>query len=208
MTDDPRLAADSPIVIVVHGICANRTIMWPLAHRLRKRHGFRSRTWGYPSFFSSIDKHAENFFQYLQKDLASEKCIHVVAHSMGSIVVRAALARQRIDNLGRVVFLSPPNQGTPIARVLSRWIGRLIPPTRELSDSQDSFVKQLKPIGEIEVGVIAARYDFLVPLASTHLDNEKAHVCVSAIHSSLLISRQVCDLTANFLRYGQFEGPL
>ncbi len=119
---------------------------------------------------------------------------------MGSIVTRAALERARLQNLGRVVLLAPPNAGSPVARLASIFVGWLSTPTRELSDDALSYVNQLRSSHTAEVGIIAARYDFLVPLKNTHLVHESMHVTLRATHNSLLFSRLACQHIVDFLR--------
>ena len=48
------------------------------------------------------------------------KRIHLVAHSMGALVVREYLAAGKPARLGRVVLLAAPNHGTPLAEPL-KW---------------------------------------------------------------------------------------
>ena len=67
-------------------------------------------------------------------------------------------------------------------------------------------MNQLARISGIDIGIIAARFDALVPVKNTHLPNEKAHVVVNATHNSLLLSKSVSDLITTFLLLGSFEG--
>jgi pimeloyl-ACP methyl ester carboxylesterase len=178
--------------------------MWPMAARLRKR-GFRVQSWNYRSLFSSIDVHAARLREFLATELAAERRIHIVAHSMGTIVTRAALNLGEISNIGRIVLLAPPNRGSPIARIASHVFGRFIPPTRELSNVSTSYVNQLPFDNKIEIGVVAARYDLLVPARSTHLPSQSQHLIMNATHNSLLLLRKACNHTENFIRKGIFD---
>ena len=192
------------LVVLVHGFCANRFVMWPLAHLLRRK-GFRVRQWSYNSFFEPVATHAKRLSDFLGAIQKNERCFHVVAHSMGAIVTRSALHQCEQQNLGRLVFLAPPNGGSPIARIASKWFGRVLPPLDDLSDARTSYVNQLACGTDLEIGIIAARFDVLVPAQNTHLPEEKGHVVLNATHNSLLFSRAVGGLTANFLNTGSFS---
>lgn len=191
-------------IVLIHGIAAKRLAMWPLAYRLRAA-GFAVRPWSYASLFQSIDAHACRLHEFLSVELADVERVHIVAHSMGAIVARAALNQGSLPNLGRVVLLAPPNSGSPLARLTSTVLGSILPPTRELSDRPLSYVNQLHANSTLEVGVIAARYDLFVPARNTHLVGQRDHQRVMASHNSLLASRKVAQKTVNFLRNGRFE---
>lgn len=191
-------------VVLLHGFGAKRAVMWPLAARLRS-HGYIVRLWSYVTLFQSINSHSHRLHNYFLTQLAEEPRFHIVAHSMGSIVTRAALSRSVPDNLGRVVLLAPPNQGSPMARYASRLVGNFIQPTRELSDDCNSFVQTMPLPNGIDMGIIAARFDLLVPVANTRLDTVHKHETVNATHNSLLMSGDVCRMIASFLKSGEFE---
>jgi pimeloyl-ACP methyl ester carboxylesterase len=199
--------AEHELVVIVHGFGAPQFVMWPLAGSL-KASGFRVCFWDYPSLFASIETHAERFSEYLSTKLSSEPRFHIVAHSMGAIVTRAALNRSQLPNLGRIVLLAPPNCGSPVARVASSVLGRLVTPTRELSSSPTSYVNQLVTDSNFEIGVIAAKFDLLVPEANTHLASQRQHKTIIATHNSLLFSRKVSAMTSRFLRTGALVSRL
>ena len=202
-----RSGEEQELVVIVHGFGATQYVMWPLAGRL-KSSGFRVCFWNYLSLFASIETHAERFSEYLATKLSSESRFHIVAHSMGAIVTRAALNRSRFPNLGRIVLLAPPNGGSPIARLASSVLGGFVTPTRELSSIPASYVNQLKTDSNFEIGIIAAKFDLLVPETNTYLPSQRQHETIIATHNSLLLSRRASAMTARFLRTGTLVSRL
>jgi hypothetical protein len=166
---------------------------------------FRVANWGYVSFLGSIEKHAERLHGHLTGPLSGEGRLHIVAHSMGSIVVRAALSMGEIPNLRRVVLIAPPNTGTPLARFASSLCGGLCRPLSELSNRTGSYVNNLPNLDSLDCGVIAGRFDLLVPESNTHIQGERGHIILNATHNTLLFSRTTATLTKAFLTTGSFE---
>jgi len=200
----PPKADPDDVVVVIHGFAGSRLWMLPLCWRLRSR-GYRVVNWGYPSLRGNVATHAARLHDYLSESLFRERCVHLVAHSMGAIVVRAALSMGPAANLGRVVLLSPPNRGTPIARWAAPLLGRLCQGIADLSDHMGSTVCRL-PVGcPTGVGILAARFDLLVPIASTHLTGASDHLVLNASHNSLLLTRTPARLVVTFLETGRFE---
>lgn len=192
------------MVVLIHGLGGRPWWMAPLGSRLRSS-GFRTEQFCYSSYRDSIATHAERLVAFLQQ-FDDEPCVHVVAHSMGSVVLRAALAETAIPNLGRFVFLAPPSRGTPIARVIAKPLGRVFKTIAELSDDDGSFVNSLPPqVSSHDVGIVAAKFDILVPLASTQLVGQQDHCVVYTTHNLLPVSAKAARAVTAFLRVGRFR---
>lgn len=192
-------------VVLVHGFLANKFMLSVLARRLR-RYGYQTDAWGYWNMQCSLLVHAGRFARELVSLDADARVgrIHLVGHSMGCIIGRAALAEFRPSKLGRFVMLAPPNRGSFVATATAGTFGRLLRPVAELSTAADSLVNRLPmPLG-VEIGVIAAEYDALVSEESTHPDTPHAHVTVSTWHTGLLFRRETPALVAGFLNTGAF----
>jgi len=193
-------------VALVHGYLANRFMLALLGARLRAG-GYRTNTWGYWNIQCSLLVHADRFSDRL-RSLDADPTIdrlHLVTHSMGGIVARAALDRYRPAKLGRFVMLAPPNRGSFVATAAEGTFGRVLRPVAELSTAADSLVNSLPVPENVEIGVIAAQWDALVSEESTHPGVPHAHTTVPTFHSGLLFRRDAADLVAGFLAHGTFE---
>lgn len=203
----PGSPADHPreCATLVHGYLANRFMLSPLGRRLRDR-GYQTTAWGYWNIQCSLLVHAERFAQELELLDAEPRIdvIHLVTHSMGCIIGRAALDRYRPRKMGRFVMLAPPNRGSFVATATARTFGRFLKPVAELSTASDSLVNSLPTPQGIDIGVIAAKHDALVAEESTHPDGPHAHVTLPTWHTGLLFRRETANLVAAFLATGEF----
>jgi pimeloyl-ACP methyl ester carboxylesterase len=193
-------------VALVHGYLANKSMLAPLARRLRRR-GFGTTPWGYWNIRCSLLVHADRFCRQLQRLDADPAIgtIHLVTHSMGGIIARAALDRFRPRKLGRLVMLAPPNHGSFVATRAVNTFGRYLRPVTELSTASDSLVNLLPTPEGLDIGVIAAQYDALVSEESTHPLVPHAHITLPTWHTGLLFNRAAADLVADFLASGTFD---
>lgn len=197
-------------VSLVHGFLAHPLMMSVLGHRLDRR-GYLAKPWGYWNMSRSILEHAHAFTRELTRldDDNAVGTIHLVTHSMGGIIARAALDRFVPRKLGRFVMLAPPNHGSFVATRMAGVVGWLLKPVAELTTSSDSLVNSLGMPSGIDVGVIAASRDALVAHESTRPDVPHAHATIHCLHSSLLFRRDAADLVAAFLATGTFpESPV
>ncbi|MCE9527870.1 MAG: alpha/beta fold hydrolase [Planctomycetales bacterium] len=196
----------SHALILIHGLGAHWLVMSPLARRLQKQFG-RVINWSYSSLWSRIEHHGQRISEQLQQldDDPNVERIHLITHSMGGIVARLALANRIPAKMGRMVMLAPPNTGSHVARSLAPVLGRLCPPLVQLSDEVRSFVATLPPPEKVDIGIIAARNDFLVAEPRTHLPTEKEHIVLPGMHSSLIWQKETAEQVAAFLVSGKFR---
>lgn len=193
-------ANPKPTVVLVHGIASKGFWMTFLGARLRKL-GYTTVTFSYNSLVGSIEKHASRLSTSLGK---REGEYHIVAHSMGGIVTRVAINQGVLAGLRRVVLIAPPNQGSPIARLLSPVFHPVCPAMTQLSSAPGSFVQSLGHPMDVDLGIISAKYDVMVPHRKTLLEQAKDHKLIAGSHNSLLFQSDVARYVDCFLQSGNF----
>ena len=178
--------------------------MKPLEWRIQ-RAGYDTRNWGYRSLRSSIEKHAEDFAEYLHGvDQSTTKPFHIITHSMGSIITRQVLLDHQFEKLGRIVMLCPPNRGSHMARRVSTVLRGSLGTLNQISDRPDSFVNQLPTRTGKQVGIVVARGDRVVRIDATQLGDATDVVMVPGMHNSVLFKQSVVNLCVRFLKSGKF----
>jgi triacylglycerol esterase/lipase EstA (alpha/beta hydrolase family) len=107
-------------VVCIHGALRSRVGMWPTAWYLR-RLGLDARAFGYATRRGSLRTRAERLDAFVDGWLGTDApppVLGFLTHSMGGLVVRAWLASGQLPTAQRqrIVMLSPPNQGSQLAR--------------------------------------------------------------------------------------------
>ena len=150
--------------------------------------------------------------------------IHFVTHSLGGILVRQYISEQPVPELGRVVMLGPPNQGSVAADEFDSlpgfdWING--PAGRQLGKGEDSVPLALGPV-TFELGVIAGDRtvdpitsallddpdDGRVSVEDTRVEGMDDFVVVHHSHAFMMRMKTVIDLTVAFLKNGNFGEQL
>jgi hypothetical protein len=127
--------------------------------------------------------------------------------------------------MGRVVMLSPPNQGTEIVdRLGELWLFKFMegPAAGQLGTGSGSLPRRLGP-APFEVGVITGTrsinllLSILIPgiddgkvaVDRARLDGMADFLTVPVSHPFIMRSARVIEQTLHFLRHGSFaHGPL
>ncbi len=149
--------------------------------------------------------------------------LHFVTLSMGGIVARVFLRDHRPQNLGRVVMLAPPNQGSEVSDFLQRFSFYRLgmgPAGLELTTAANSTVNQLPPV-DFPCGIIAGQrcldpwfaWLFKGP-NDGKVSVERAKVAgmtdfrvIDGSHYFIMRHPQAQELTIRFLQTGDF-GPV
>jgi triacylglycerol lipase len=208
-------------VVLLHGIGMRSYVMKRIESALRAD-GYRTVNISYPSRKMPFEELAGEYLpaQLKKHDVARAPQLHFVTHSMGSLLVRKLIKDARPDNLGRVVMIGPPNQGSTAAdaakeNVLLREYlgGNLV----RLGTGEDAIVKTLGP-ADFDVGIIAGevainpvfgealggKNDGAVTIESAKLEGMKDFIVVPYSHTLMLWRGEVVNQVRAFLRDGRF----
>lgn len=188
-------------VWLLHGLGRSYVSMEPMKQCLEDA-GYNVSYWRY----SSLDEDILTLGDRLKSDVnAHPTQVHLVTHSMGGIIVRAALRDGKSRHIDRVVMLAPPNQGSALASELLPFVGDWIPVLRALSAEADSLVNQLGPVRGAEVGIIAGARDLKVSVENTKLEGAKDHIVVDSQHTFIMARDDTCKQVTRFLKHGSFR---
>jgi len=215
-------AADtSECVVLLHGLNRSWRAMRPLAEALQEA-GFATANIDYPSQSGSVEEIAP-----LAVGLGLNECratgatrIHFVTHSLGGILLRYQNEQSPIPDLGRVVMLGPPNQGSEIIDKTRDWPGFEMltgDAGAELGTGSEGMPSKLGPVN-FELGVIAGTGtinvfasamlpdpdDGKVSVASTQVEGMDDFLIVGSSHHYITRGDVVFRNTVAFLRTGKF----
>ena len=209
-------------VILLHGLARTDKSMTKMASALEAE-GFTVLNVDYPSREATVETLATKVIETALADpkLKDAERIHFVTHSMGGILVRQYLKTRRPANLGRVVMLGPPNQGSEVVDKIGDWRAFNVlngPAGKQLGTPPDSVPNQLGPV-DFELGVIAGDRsinwinslmipgpdDGKVSVEHTKVAGMKAHLVLHVSHPFLMKNAQAIRETIHFLRHGQFN---
>jgi hypothetical protein len=209
-------------VILLHGLVRSNSSMDKIEDKLLSE-GYQTVNHDYPSTdFTIADLAMKEIPQAIEEcNQCQPKKIHFVTHSLGGILIRYFLEHNEIEDLGRVVMLSPPNQGSEAVDGLSNIPGFDMlngPAGDELGTDENSVPLSLGS-ADFEVGIITGNEtvnlilsqlipgedDGKVSVESAKLEGMTDFLVVPHSHTFIMKSDRVIEQILCFLDKGSFE---
>jgi pimeloyl-ACP methyl ester carboxylesterase len=215
-------ATENECVILLHGMGRTAFSLSFIEESLEEQH-YHVWNESYPSLSQGVEALAapaiEAGLSFCHGKQAAR--VHFVTHSLGGILVRYYLQDHLIGNLGRIVMLAPPNQGSEVVdQMKDGYFYQAImgPAGQALGTDKDSLPNSLKPIAG-EIGIIAGKSDgeswFLPPIPGdddgkvaverTKLPEMKDFLLVNVGHTFIMWDDEVIRQVAHFLQHGVFD---
>ncbi len=214
-------AAEKEYVILLHGINRSSKSMEKLADYFKKN-GYETLNVNYASTKYTIDILGERLDRKIKAKIPKNAKINFVSYSMGTLISRLYIHKYKPKNLGRVVLIAPPNNGSEIADFLMDNPAYQLsfgPAGQELGTGTNSIIKKLPAEFDYDMGVIAGDRtidpisSFIIPgkddgkvsIKSTKLKGMKDHIIIHASHTFIMKNKTALKQSLYFLRNGIFK---
>jgi len=208
--------ATEEVVVLLHGIGRTAGSMSVPAARLAEK-GYAISNIDYPSRSAPIASLAGLINERLNAENVSACAkLHFVTHSMGGLIVRQLVKDFRPSNLGRVVMLAPPNQGSEVADfwgnnfLFKRVYG---PAGQDLRTRNRRFgpvdfplgvIAGTKSIDPVSSLLLSGPNDGKVTVDSTKVEGMTDHIVLPVNHTFLMRDARVLKQIETFLGDGAF----
>ncbi len=207
-------------VILLHGLGRSDAAMGKLEVMLKKR-GYVVQNVSYASTRNKIEILAEQAIAPALGKCPADQTVHFVTHSMGGILVRQYLGHHEMKNLGRVVMLGPPNQGSEIIDKLAGAPGfhffngdagmqlgtgaGSVPNRLGKADFDLGIIAGTRSINLILSSMIPGIDDGKVSVDSTRLGGMNDHLEMAVTHPFMMKNSKVIEQVLHYLEHGKFK---
>lgn len=202
-------------VVLLSGIWLPRWSLCPLAWRLR-RCGFIPHLFAYHTMGRDLQQNAAALQAFLRT--LPPGTVHLVAFSLGGLVVRALFHFYPQQHPGRIVTLGTPHNGSLAAQRLVHWRWSRRIAGKSLADlvagQPRSWALPARELGivagsvNLGLGRLVVRHgevsDGTVSLSETRLSKATDFLSVRTSHFGLLLSAACARAVCRFLRSGRF----
>ena len=193
--------------------------MMYIKHRLEEDYGYSVDLFSYAPVIETLNDIAAKLGDFVA---AGDQPAHLVGHSLGGVVALRLLALGHPARVARVVCIGSPLCGSRAAYRLNQldWgnliLGKAVAAgvIGDVAETWASEVARTTDIGVIagDMPVGFGRFvagfdepnDGTVAVSETRMRGAKDHLVMPVSHVGMLLSRDVVDQTAAFLKRGEF----
>ena len=185
----PAGTRTGPPVVCIHGFSQNGTNLWGIRRALHRR-GRATRAVSLGGLTRSLDAYVPPLVAALRETIAASPggTVDVVAHSMGGVVLRMALAASPELGTGirRIVTLASPHAGTAFGR------GLPLGAKTRLLGTRSPLLHGLPALPRnISLTTISTQVDLMVyPERNCHIEGAKRVRLTAMGHNALLTHRE------------------
>ena len=199
-------------VVLVHGLWMKGPELLYIRYKLW-RQGYKVYQFHYSSIFKSPEENATKLYQFASSIEAP--AIHFVAHSLGGIVINHLFQQYEIKQPGKVVMVGTPLNGSAVAIYLNKNIflkyllGKAVIKGLLGDAPKWNYKRKVCVIagtqgmgaGKIFASKVMQRpNDGTVNLIETLIEQADESHEVPRSHFLLLVSKEVINISLNFLR--------
>src|SRR6056300_369920 len=207
-------------VILLHGLARTSNSMEEMAKAFNTA-GYQVANVSYPSREATIEELAPAAIEAGLEQCPEDESIHFVTHSLGGILVRYYLEQEEIQDLGKVVMLAPPNQGSQVTdKLRDNYFYQILngPAGDQLGTDEDSLVMQLGVV-DFPLGIIAGTKsvnpllsqllpnpdDGKVSVENTKVEGMTDFVELPHSHTFMMRAEDVIEQAIAFIQHGAFD---
>jgi pimeloyl-ACP methyl ester carboxylesterase len=173
---------------------------------------------GYPSRHATVGEHVASLRRFIMEHAPHEN-VHIITHSLGGIVLRHYLARYGAEEIGRIVMIAPPHQGSEVIDTYGKnplfrwWHGPVVDELGTVSCNHPV----VDAAHAARIGIIAGNRsqpllslcfstenDGKVSVASASLPGVADFAVVPFTHTNMLRQKETVLQALHFVRFGSF----
>ena len=207
-------------VILLHGLGRSDASMKKMERALIQR-GYCVENVSYESTRYPIQALAQQAIEPALSKCEGHYPVHFVTHSLGGILVRQYLSENKIEHLGRVVMLGPPNKGSEVVDKLSDFpgfhfingdaglqlgTGATSAPNRLGAANFDlGIIAGTRSINLLLSSMIPGVDDGKVSVENTKLEGMNDHLEMRVTHPFMMQNSGVIEQVIHYLEAGRFK---
>ena len=206
-------SSEEETVVLLHGMGRSRLSMMVLSHRF-KGAGYQTANFPYNQAGPSLDQISGKLIEFIKEKVETPR-YHLVAHSLGNVIIRDAFRKEYPPGLGRIVMLAPPNHPAHLAkRFKENFLYGWITGDSGQKLSEEEFYRDL-PVPKVEFGVIAGDKgqkisfsepnDGLVAVEGTKLEGMKDFIVLQHAHTFIMNCKDTFEHSKSFIEKGSFQ---